>query len=308
MAIENSKMSALPARTLFSGTEIMEVVLPGTANYRATLDDLKRYFGRTELTEQATIYVNPAGNGGNGTVGDPFDSLQTAVTYLSRDINLGGSPQFGLDIQLADGQYDEWAFCGRLDGLWGALSPQVRIVGNDADPSAVVVHPLTLLCGVNIYERGWGLRSFTIDTTALGGGASAICCGANAWLEMYNMRFKLGANQTGIAQYGGGYVQATGPMAVEAAALRSLYYGENSSRARLELDTLTLVGACAIDDAFIKNQDLSTVRYWHAAVVGSATGKRYSTDTDSQIYTWGEPADFIPGSTAGTATNGSSYR
>jgi hypothetical protein len=153
--------------------------------------------GKTIVDADLAIYVATTGNDitGDGTVGNPFRTIQHAADYVSQNlfvqsllVDLSAKP--AVIIQLADGTYEESPFLGMWEGTTrNGLG--VIIQGNLGDKTAVVLKPPGI-GGFGIVVDGpsvWSFQKLTIDVTDLPGGSWVLLVENFASTYTYDIKF-----------------------------------------------------------------------------------------------------------------------
>lgn len=88
---------------------------------------------RQKLSAEATYYISPTGDDdtGDGSESNPWQSMGYAYSWIAINLDQSG---FTVYVMMADGEYDALV----VDGV-RAIGGRVAFVGNDADPTAVVI-------------------------------------------------------------------------------------------------------------------------------------------------------------------------
>ncbi len=85
--------------------------------------------GRTKLTTNTTYYVSTTGNdSGNGSVGNPWRTLQHACDFIATNIDFNG---FDIGVSIADGAYDGF-YIGAMVASLGSLTAKTQNTLNNA--------------------------------------------------------------------------------------------------------------------------------------------------------------------------------
>lgn len=254
--------------------------------------------GRETLTANRTYYVRADGsnsnNGLTNTSSGAFLTLQKAYDLICSMLDLGG---YTVTVQIADGTYtggllisQPWTGGGAVT-FQGNVSTPANVLLNVTNTDAIkVTAPLP---GILI------IKGFKITTVTTGYG---IYLKAPGSLQYGNINF--GACATG-------HIIADGPGANLAAISNYTISGGASfhiitngpARAQVNSLTLTIIGTPAFASAFVFATRLSIIEISGNTYSGSATGARYSVDTNSVIYS----GATLPGSMAGSTTTGGQY-
>ena len=104
----------------------------------------------------------------------------------------------------------------------------------------------------------------------------------------------------------GGRIVCTGSYAVVGAGLAHWTLVANGVL-RVQSKTITLSGTPAFAQGFCNPGFGSSAIVNGNTFSGAATGPRYAVDSNAVLYTGGAGASYLPGDTAGSATNGGQY-
>ena len=104
----------------------------------------------------------------------------------------------------------------------------------------------------------------------------------------------------------GGRIVCTGSYAVVGGGLAHWTLVANGVL-RVQSKTITLSGTPAFAQGFCNPGFGSSAIVNGNTFSGAATGPRYAVDSNAVLYTGGAGASYLPGDTAGSATNGGQY-
>jgi hypothetical protein len=260
---------------------------------------------RTQLTNNLTLFVAPAGSGGSDSntglaALSPFLTLQKAWNFVQQSLDLAG---FSVTVQMAAGTYT--ASLNASGALVGSpVTSSFIILGNTSSPSTV-----TLACtsGLNILAQAGAailIQGLTLSNSggSLTAGLFAQSGGSISFSNMVFGAFAGGAHlQTGQ----GGSVTATGPYTISGGAQSHAL--ANVSAPIILQQAVTLTGTPAFSIAFASAQIGGVIQFASATFTGSATGVRFSVNSNGVIVTNGAGATFLPGSAAGASATGGEY-
>jgi hypothetical protein len=299
------------------------ILWPGQSVVVRSIDDGWRVLGRTRWkttidTGPITLYVHPvSGNDANdGLAAGAGNALQTinfAITRVAQDqfdLYAQAAPQ--VLVQLADGTHSGGLHLpGPMVGMAGNAT--VRVTGNATTPSNVVwagdssTRPLSLFDGAILQIENLLLQ----DSVAPGlvsvesgsilhllNGVSLGTCAAGglqmrSWLGGQIINGGSGITVSDSPAGGNGYLfaaQDTGYITFQGATV--------SFSANVTYNTVALVQQAG-------RLNLGGVTFNLAG--HTVTGKRYASDNAADIMTFGGGPNFIPGTVAGTTSNGGTY-
>lgn len=278
------KAGDLPAGAILdficTGTAMM-LVGPANSDYRQ------------RLTGDITLYVSPSGNDANDglTLGTTVRQIQRALELATNIYDTAGKT---VTISIADGTYSGIA----ADRMGSA---RVRMVGNGATPSNVVVAggtgaPLTMVR--NSILSVYGMR-FT--------GNQAVQVSSSSSLTLEGQIDFANGNSGNSQVYVtyGGTVVATGPYIISSGAVQHVTAGTLGSFISSGVG-VTLFGTPAFSGQFVQ-ANFGFIGMDGMTFTGSATGQRYSANNNGVIYVAGAGASYFPGSIAGSTANGGIY-
>jgi hypothetical protein len=98
-----------------------------------------------------------------------------------------------------------------------------------------------------------------------------------------------------------------GNFTIAASCTFAFYVSTNSMLMAEAFGTCTLTGSPAWAGGFIYAENGSAVRIPSNTFSGASTGPRYQSNGNATIFVNGAGATYLPGSTAGTTSNGGLY-
>ena len=258
------------------------------------------------LTADRTYYVRTDGNDSNDGLENnaqhAWKTIQHAVRWVAGHLNLNGYTCY---IQVADGNYDETNGVRLLSDPVGPGF--VYVQGNSGNYNAVVVDASSQGTGT-VYARGsikYVFRWMKVQNTAASGDRAAFYADTLSMITVKDLNVGTVGNAAFLGSDSGKVlVQGSIGCAGNAAAL---IYAKFHGIVVVSGATITLSGNPSYSVATVYALAVSFVGFFSTTWSGSATGKRYSGDTLSLIETLGMGATWIPGSVAGTVTNGAVY-
>ncbi|WP_276819549.1 hypothetical protein [Mailhella massiliensis] len=275
------------------------------------------------LTKNLTIYVATTGSDmldeGRGLTQDkPFATLQAALNYAADTYNISS---YHVTINVAAGNY---VVPGKYITLpqYNAGTGEIQIVGASADYSQTVIGGIR-----SVFSSTYTFRNLTIknDMTATGAAVWSMLV-EDGDISLYNVAL----DSTEITSSGiitallaqGGRVQILGttgdpcglhikPQANQTYLVRcgNAYIGVTAD---IIVDSEVTVSGAALDvqelGIFSISQSVSaTTPGRYPLFSGPVTGKRYTCSGNAVINTRGAGPDVIPGTIAGTLSNGGQY-
>ncbi|MDB5895670.1 MAG: hypothetical protein JWQ88_3201 [Rhodoferax sp.] len=272
------------------------VLAAGAKQVWIGMDALQASWAKEVLTADRTYYVSTAGsNAASGlSVGAPWLTIQNAVNFISRNLDLNG---FNAIIQLADGAYTEAVVLKPAAG-YGTIIIQ----GNSAAAANVTVDS----AGTTFSADGPANRQYFLKRMRLT--ASSVCVLANNGALITTLTTHYGAVGNGyhIQSLNGGEVRQTGNYTISGAAYNHIHVSRGG-RVYVGATTITLTGTPDFGGAFISVLHGSLALMAGLDFSGFATGKRYEIDYGSVCYLASSSTVYFPGSVPGTAFNGSVY-
>jgi len=200
---------------------------------------------------------------------------------------------FDVTIQLGAGTHSGAAVLRPLVG-GGSL----RIAGNDADPSTVVISS-SILAGGGARVLVSGIR-FVMASPWL----SALTVQEGAMLTLGVVDFgPCGANGSHISGTGFGQINFLGDYRISGGALRHFNLSGHLM-VTSNNQTVTLVDDPAFIEEFAFVSNGAVLSLWNATFSGTATGRRYTATTNGTISLFGAGEAFLPGNSAGIVNAG----
>jgi hypothetical protein len=260
---------------------------------------LARPGGRETLVANRTYYVRTDGSDSNdglsNTSGGAFLTVQKAInTVAALDI-----ATYNVTIQVADGTYTGAV---AVSGAWLG-SGTVTIVGNTTTPTNVIfsttfADAVAVTNGGRITVSGMELRTTTAGSCLHAQTGGTITVGAS-------VRFGVAANYHM-------YVEANGTIRVAANYTISGSAGVHWAALANGIiqafgNTVTLSGTPAFSSGFAFAGRASLIECYGMTFSGLATGTRYISGENSLIFTNAGGASYLPGSVAGSTSNGGLY-
>jgi hypothetical protein len=257
---------------------------------------------KTVLTASTNYYVDLAGSDttGNGTVGNPWRTIQFAITWITNHIDAAG---YNVNIQLKTaGTYAQAYFGIPINGTFlltgDKLNPRNYIVKNTNGAAIVATQSvIVILQGISLEATGPGgvynaighaiycTRSSAIyfDAIALGPCShSQIVCDSGALIYPYN------GTSTTLSVYGGA---------------QSFAVGDGAGNITLQSIPTTFTGNPAYSTATMQVAGAGKINALNWTPTGTATGMKYQVFLNGILVTQNAGAS-IPGSTAGTVGTG----
>jgi len=264
---------------------------------------------RPPLTGNTNFYINHSTGSdttGDGSAGNPWQTLQYAYNWIQANVNFAG---WQVTINMADGTYTGGLVAaGSFIGANNAGS--LVILGNSADPTAVVIHTTGADC-VDVSAGGSiELKHLTIISAASGGaGGDGVTASYAGELFLYDMNFGNCSQNQIYAAAGGSVIimssyQITGGSVTHAQAAQQGYIEMSSNPDRPVHVTLT--GNPNFSGAFVMAGD-GGIYAANNTFAGSATGPRYDAHLNGVIFTGNKGANYFPGSVAGGVSTGGQY-
>ncbi len=274
---------------------------------------------RTLLGAPLNLYVNGStGNDSNpGTSPtSPFRTLQAATNAAYRNYDLNGNT---ITVNVANGTYTAGIVCvGLPPGAFGGLAqvpatlqpPPIAFVGNVASPGSVVISATNSNGIVATSGACISLNGFTLTATGTSANYNVQGIGLyafnNSSIQYQNVIF--GACSFGhVVASANCLIESAGqPFTIAGSAPQSIL-AQFGSTIVIVGSTVTLTGTPAFSNYFASAQACGILQANGVTFVGSATGTRYSVQTNGVILTGGGGANYLPGSLAGSAITGGQY-
>ncbi|TGV61129.1 hypothetical protein EN784_01640 [bacterium M00.F.Ca.ET.141.01.1.1] len=268
---------------------------------------------REVLTGPRTYYVRTDGsNSNNGlanTAAGAFLTIQKTIDVAaSLDTSI-----YDVTIQLGAGTYDIGNIGLTAKSAVGAGS--IIIVGNEASPTTVVLRTTGVFSGnvANLISQNlstvYKVRGVRLESTGSGNSFGLLSVGSSR-LEFQNIDLGAGILQQ-LRAADGGVLVATGPYSISGSTLAGgLHWaGVGGGVIRVQSFTITFVGTLSLG-TFVSATTGAIIfgnGNTFAGSAGSATGTRYSCDTNAVISVAGAGINYFPGNVAGVVTNGGQY-
>ena len=248
------------------------------------------------LSAPLSVYTSTGGSDstGNGTIGNPWLTLQHAYNWLIGNVDAAGQAitiiNSGLDAQgLAANQ-----------PILGAASVTLNLAGG-INAAAFLGGPPAILVsgtGVNLSVTNAGpIVGYNYSMQAIGGGSITYLGGAS---------YVGGASNAG-AFYAtvGGKIFITQSFEVSAMSGAGIFIADTAGAiVGTSGITMTLAGSTTVTEgtAYATSNGVVKIPGLTVAGSGTVTGPRYLCNTGGGIFTNGGGATYLPGSTSGTAT------
>jgi hypothetical protein len=238
---------------------------------------------RPQLIANTTLYVASTGSDSNpGTSASPFLTIAHALSVAA---SYDGSI-YNLTVQVGDGSWPAITLPAMIGS--GVFS----LICDTATPTSCVIAGITAV---------GALVSWTVNGFEFAGGANGIYSQYNAYIILGTATVFGACSTSHMTATNGGRIRASSYTISGGAA----YHIQGAQLGGITVSgaTVTLSGTPAFTD-FAYNDTLSLIQFFSVTFSGSATGSRYSVNGNSVINTYGGGASFLPGSTAGSVTNG----
>ena len=268
----------------------IQVVSDGTDYWSIAKPD------RCRLGADTTLHIATTGDDGNGglTSSDPWATMQHAWDMLQDRFDLAGHT---VTIQLGNGTYSAGVKPnGILVGQHNSLS--VIFQGDTTTPSNVVIS----VGPYNNCFQGSFSAQFTVSGMELIG-SQLIHATHGSRVVFSDIIFGTGTTQIYAASNGS--VIANSDYTISGDATYH-WHALDSGEIFAPHRTITLSGTPNFS-VFAVSQIVSHIHVNGVTFTGSATGTRYSVETNSVIYTASGSATYLPGSIAGTTSTGGQY-
>jgi hypothetical protein len=248
---------------------------------------------REVLSAARTYYVRTDGSDSNdgltNTAGGAFLTIAKAMTTVAA-LDLGG---YAVTVQVGAGTYTAAVVLPLLVGGTGTL------IGDTATPSNVILsvtsaHAITAANG----NRAWTVRGFKLTTTTAG-----YCFLINSGSAITYNNLDFGAAAGGhITVSNGSSAICSGNYTISGSAPWHVFADSNSTVTCYSV-TITISGTPVFSTAFAFASGGASLRLESNTFSGSATGKRYQTQSGAIINVAGAGTNYLPGDSAGTGTN-----
>lgn len=292
------------------------ILWPGQSIIVYNDNNVWKVFGRSRwaLTGTTTLFVDVVnGNDNNdglaASTGNAVKTItQAVITIAANQLDLAGN---NLIVQLADGTYTSGLhFPGPLMGAFGNAS--LVIQGNAGTPSNVIVTDTDNVNGGIAIAMFQGarceLKNMKLQGGALGSdGGLFVETGAVCRLEG-GIIFGLCAAGAHMHFTNGGTIIADSGYSISGNAL---YHVQSFQGGLFSVQSQTInFTANVAFTAFVLAQEMSSCNFGNATInlnANTVTGKRYQADNLSLIDTFSGGANFLPGNSAGSVSNGGVY-
>lgn len=283
-AISNTPSGGISATTVQAAINELDAEKASVASVREKLTAARTYYVRTD--------GNDSNSGLANTSGGAFLTIQKAVDVCAA-LDFNG---FSATVQVGDGT---WTAPATVSSTVNGI---LTIAGNATTPDNVL---WSLSSGSCLTVSGPGVRVVVKDMKLQTGGVSGVASSDRASVTAANCTFGA-CGYAHVAGVSGGSVVVVGTtcrIVGSAPAFANL----DNANLDITLATFTLTGTPAFSNAFIACQANSYARCVQPTFSGSATGSRYSVNTNSVINVNAAGATFLPGNAAGTAATGGQY-
>lgn len=258
---------------------------------------------RTQVTSALTLYVNPTtGNDSNNGLATTtaLATINKAWAILQDKYDHNG---FNPTIQLANGTYAQAAISGSLVGASGA-----SLIGNAGSPSSVVIAGTT---GPALYITLTPLliSGFTVTATGtseLGNNLGYGLLVGTSGIVTQIGPIALGAGENQLTASNGGVYYINGQTISVVAGGTSSLVALNGGILDVSGGTVAVSGTQTFTQ-FANADALANIIAVSATFTGTVTGVKYSSAANAIIQTNGAGANYFPGSSAGTTSNGGLY-
>lgn len=201
-------------------------------------------------------------------------------------------------IQLADSTYTDGVLMASAQVGAGAITLQ----GNSTFPSNVLLFRTSVDCiAINAPGAELTVKDFKVQTTTSGYGLNA---GAGTYMQFTNIIFGACANDH-LTASAAGTLQANGNYFITGGANR--HWNSNAAQLFIGGETILIFGVPAFSVAFGAVINAGLLQAWSNTFTGTATGSRYSADSNGVIQTFGASPTAYPGNSVGTVINGAQY-
>jgi len=257
------------------------------------------------LTASTNYYVDLAGNDstGNGTVGNPWRTIQFAITWITNHVDAAG---WNVNIQLKTaGTYAQAYFGIPINGNFmvtgDRLNPRNYIVKN-TDGAAIVATQSAIVILQGLSVEGTGQSTGGSDYKTVGHGLYAArgaviyydavafgpCSHTQIAVDTGAITYPLNGTSTTLSVYGGG---------------QSFASGANAGTVTLQGIPTTFTNNPNYTVATVQAGAAGTINAYGWAPTGTVTGLKYNIFLNGVLVTNVAGAN-IPGSTAGTVGSG----
>lgn len=251
--------------------------------------------GREMLTANRTYYVRTDGDDSNdglvNNAGGAFATIQKAIDAVAAlDLSIH-------DVTIQLGNAGTYAGATVSAPFVGGPGSSVTLAGDTGSPGSYVLSSKLRVenCGqiavqgVDFTSSDWG-----IDVENLG-----LCLVTGTVI--------FGACSSGHMQcQGKATIKVTANYTIDGGAPWHILCGRHGYWSGTGL-TITLTGTPAFSTEFANTGHLSFIDIYSNTFIGSATGVRYVVNLNSEIFTAGGGATYLPGDSAGSTATGGLY-
>jgi hypothetical protein len=256
---------------------------------------------RELLTAARTYYVRTDGSDSNtglvDSAGGAFLTLQKAYDVIAGTLDLGGND---VTIDVGNGTYTAGLL---ISGPWTG-GGTLRLTGDTTTPSNVLISTTGSDCISNLANLPGALNigGFKLVTDS----NACINHSATGTINIDGkMEYGACAFAQLIAGIGGAFIFITADYTISDDSSSHFYSGYQAILQTYN-NTITLTGTPAFSGPFAY-AELGAALWSNATFSGAATGVRYLADTLAIINSNGGGANYFPGDSAGSATNGGVY-
>lgn len=253
--------------------------------------------GREVLTAGRNYYVRTDGNDSNtgleNTAGGAFLTIQKAVDVVcSLDTSI-----YQVYIYVGSGTYYETV---NFKPTVGAKVPQ--IIGNSSTPQNVVISGTNAPALQTLNGGSWSVEGVTLQASGTGSWD-----GANVtygYLRLKNIR--IGSCRSGIRSNSQALVQVEGILRVFGNP--QIVVNLTNSSACTFFPSEVICESTPVFNYFASVNSSSAMQVsGNLIVTGTATGSRYSVNTNGALVTFTGNVNLLPGSTPGATATGGQY-
>jgi hypothetical protein len=253
---------------------------------------------RETLTAARTYYVRTDGSdshdGSANTSGAAFLTAQHAIDVAFNSIDLFGHD---IDIQFASGTYGAVAIATAQVGRGS-----ITLRGDATTPSNVVLTSSS----TNAVEatNGATLHIKDLQITTTGSGGNGIHAANGAQIYFQNLDFGACAGRQ-VSADNCGTITCTGNYKISGGA-DTHFRAWGSGIITVQSKTVTITGTPAFSRVFAWCQYVGLLAVNNITFSGSATGARYSVESNAVVIALGG-ANYFPGNSAGSTATGGQY-
>lgn len=251
------------------------------------------------LKANRNYYVRTDGNDSNtglaNTAGGAFLTIQKAIDVVCGTLDLG---IYNATINVADGTYTGGVVLKPYRSAGGAAA----IVGNTTTPANCIISPSGAHAVYALPLAGyWWVQGFKLSS----GGGACLVAESGVVLDGLDLNFGAAASYH-VNVTAGGTVRLLSNYTISGNALVHWYAIGGGATIQCQGRTITLSGTPAFTYSFAIASLTANQLVNGNTFSGSATGQRYSVDTNGVLYTLGG-ATYLPGNSAGAAGTGGQY-